>query len=401
MTHRTKPQIDRSSGREDTARRLVELAISGLPPMFDREKQLFCYRLKKTEWGLVKEGISRRYTIITLFGLHRLKESGGISPIETDSVLQGLLANLEWVDNIGDLGLLLWLCALMAPERLAEVNSLVGIEGALSRYRDAKQGQTMEVAWFLTGLCQWGLARPEKLAELRSLSFETYRMLMSNYGGHGIFGHVGTKRSVIGKFRGRIGSFADQVYPIGALTKFYRAYQEPAALRRALECANTLCEAQGPLGQWWWHYDSSNGRIIEGYPVFSVHQHAMGPMTLFELGEATGHDFTVSIYKGLQWINSRNELAFDMEDSSADVVWRCMLPSSLKRYWEAAFDLGTKYQEHQYPSRLKVLFECRPYELGWLLYAFAGRVEMGAAESTAASLATIADSNTSSSDWRI
>ncbi len=22
---------------------------------------------------------------------------------------------------------------------------------------------------------------------------------------------------------------------------------------------------------------------------------------------------------------------------------------------------------------LKVLFECRPYELGWLLYAFAGR----------------------------
>ena len=41
MTHRTKPQIDRSSGREDTARRLVELAVSGLPPMFDLQAAVF------------------------------------------------------------------------------------------------------------------------------------------------------------------------------------------------------------------------------------------------------------------------------------------------------------------------------------------------------------------------
>jgi hypothetical protein len=31
---------------------------------------------------------------------------------------------------------------------------------------------------------------------------------------------------------------------------------------------------------------------------------------------------------------------------------------------------GTPYQEKK---NLKVLFECRPYELGWLLYAFAAR----------------------------
>jgi hypothetical protein len=81
----------------------------------------------------------------------------------------------------------------------------------------------------------------------------------------------------------------------------------------ALDCALGICQARGPLGQWWWHYDSVRGRVADGCRVFSVHQHTMGPMTLFALGET-------------------------FED-------------------------------------LKVLFECRPYELGWLLYAFAGRAD--------------------------
>ena len=43
-----------------------------------------------------------------------------------------------------------------------------------------------------------------------------------------------------------------------------------------MRCAHGLCQAQGALGQWWWHYDSLRGRVFEGYPVFSVHQHGMG-----------------------------------------------------------------------------------------------------------------------------
>jgi hypothetical protein len=29
------------------------------------------------------------------------------------------------------------------------------------------------------------------------------------------------------------------------------------------------------------------------------------------------------------------------------------------------------------PAELRILHECRPYELGWLLYAFAGRESDG------------------------
>jgi len=359
-----------------TIDRFVALAVRGLVPMFDPQKQLFCYSLKKTEAGMVREGLSPRYTMMTLMGLHRLEEAGGTSPIAIQPVLQGLLKNLDWLEDIGDLGVLLWTCALLAPERLAELEGRIALETALTRYRRAQRGVTMELAWFLTGLSNWALACPEKQPRLRALAFQTFALLKKNRGEQGFFGHLARGGSVMGMTRGRIGSFADQVYPIYAMTRFSQAYQEDSALQMALQTGRGLCEAQGSLGQWWWHYDSLTGRVLEGYPVFSVHQHAMGPMTLFALGEAAQVDFTPWIERGLQWINSENELGFNMEDGAAQVIWRCQYRSAsqIKTYLKAALNLGDAAKPYEAKKDLKVLFECRPYELGWLLYAFASRL---------------------------
>ena len=144
---------------------------------------------------------------------------------------------------------------------------------------------------------------------------------------------------------------------------------------RALKCATCICEEQGPKGQWWWHYDSVGGRVVDGYPVFSVHQHAMGPMTLFGLGEVVNQNFDKWIYKGLRWIKSNNELRYDMESASTGVIWRCIFRSrrSGSRYVKAAFGRYSNTVQHENAGDLSIVYECRPYELGWLLYAFAGR----------------------------
>ena len=352
---------------------LVAAAAAGVVQMFDRDRQLFCYRLKKTDRGLVQEGLSGRYTVITLLGLHQLEQAGFASPIDTKPVLKALLADPDWVDNIGDLGLLLWLCALATPEKLAELDSRLCVTSALRRYRDARKGLTMELAWFLSGLCHWALAQPAKLADLRTLAFETYGMLQSNRGSSGLFGHAG-KGSTAGWIRGRIGSLADQLYPVYAMTKLSEAYGDDGAAKGALECARVLCATQGSLGQWWWHYDASSGRVVQGYPVFSVHQHGMVPMTLLALGDALQVDFSPWIYKGLRWIHSENELGFDMEDVSANVIWRSIYQPTLKKLWNAALNAGIGREENRSGNDLRILFECRPYELGWLLYAFAGRI---------------------------
>ena len=210
-THTKTPGATPSEDQLSTVQRLLDLATRGLVPMFDERTHLFCHKLNHESGSLVREGQSPRYTVITLMGLHRLEQNGGRSPIAIEPALQALLTNTAWVDNAGDLGLLVWLCAQLAPERLDALDARLGVKNALQQYPDAQKGQTMELAWLLTGLCYWGLARPEKLAEMRGLAFEIYGRLKSNQGKHGIFGHASRKGSLAGRTRGWIGSFADQV----------------------------------------------------------------------------------------------------------------------------------------------------------------------------------------------
>lgn len=349
-----------------TAQGLVELAVRGLPQMFDHRAGMFCYKLKKTSGGLVQEGLSPRYTAMTLMGLHRLEQSAAPSHFDVQPVTERLLSNLDWVDNLGDLGLMLWLVARVAPERLGELERRLQIATALTRFTDAREGVTMHLAWFLTGLSYCALASGDP-GKMRGVARETYDVLIQSQGKHGYFAHQAPHRSLKGSVRGWIGSFADQVYPVYGMAKFFQAFGEDSALRHARECALAICQAQGPLGQWWWHYDSRSGCVFEEYPVFSVHQHGMGPMTLLALGRASGENFDPWIYKGLDWINQRNELAVNMEDASANVIWRCIGQTKLRRFTGAL--LGAR--QNSRPDGLSVLFECRPYELGWLLYGLA------------------------------
>lgn len=365
----SQAQDVRSHEMQATVRQLVERAVRGLPQMFNPRAGMFCYKLKKTASGLVQEGISARYTAMTLMGLHRLERSGASSPLNLKPILDSLLANTEWAANIGDLGLLLWLSAEVAPHRLDEIERRFSMSTALTDFADAREGITMHLAWFLTGLSYCALVSGNQ-EKTREVACKTFNRLIENQGQFGYFGHLATNHSLKGRLRGRIGSFADQVYPIYGMTQFWRAYGDNSALQRARQCAAALCEAQGPLGQWWWHYDCSNGQVAERYPVFSVHQHGMGPMVLSALGDAVQSDFSPWIYKGLQWIVD-NELNINMQDDNAHVVWRCIERDRTRRYWNAVVNLATRQEDREAREGLHTLFECRPYELGWLLYAFA------------------------------
>ena len=189
----------------------------------------------------------------------------------------------------------------------------------------------MHLAWFLTGSYTYAQAAG-KTKKLEDLAKQTFDLLLQNQGKNGYFSHLAYTRSLQAGVRGWMGSFADQVYPIYGMTQFYNAFGDSKALEPARLCAMAICEAQGSLGQWWGgHYDARNGTVFEKYPVFSVHQHGMAPMTLLPLGKALGESFDQWIYKGLEWIDRRNELSVNMEDSSADVIWRCIRQSRLHR----------------------------------------------------------------------
>lgn len=352
--------------------RLTDLAARGLVSMFNADTQIFCHALRKTDDGLRQEGISRRYTMMSLMGLQRLEASGTTSPIPVRPAFEKLIANLDWVDNVGDLGVLIWMCAQLAPERLEEVESKLDLATALTRFLDARERRTVELSWLLTGLSYAKLLAPQKADDHKELAGTVYQLLLKNRSGQSVFGFHSSDKTSGGLNRSRIGCFADQVYPIYAFTRYAQAFGEKDALEQASHCARHICDAQGSLGQWWWHYDSWTGKVIGAYPVFSVHQHAMAPMVLFALGEATQTDYSPWIYKGLRWIGE-NELHVNMEDASANVVWRCIAPGKIARLWRVAKNLIARSEDRESRSGLRVLYECRPYELGWMLYAFANQ----------------------------
>jgi len=364
--------LTHESEREVMLKRIIDLAVKGLANMFDEEKRLFCYRMRQTSDGIVREGVSRRYTIISLIGLHRYEAQGGQSPIDIQATLAVLLEDTEQIDNIGDLGLLLWLCALVSPKQLNKIFHNLDIKRSLEKYSDGRQGKTTELAWFLAGLSHSALASNQKANGQEDLSMQAFSMLKRNFGAKGIFGHM-NKSSLAGILRGRIGCFADQVYPIYALSMFAKAYENKEALKIANECAEAICRLQGDLGQWWWHYDSLTGKVIGRCPVYSVHQDGMAPMALFALSEVSGLNFDTHIYKGLKWITGNNELGFDLIDTSQNVIWRSIYSKRYKMYYDEMLTLTGLTGNKRKHNDLRILFECRPYQLGWLLYAFADK----------------------------
>jgi len=302
---------------------------------------------------------------MTLLGLLRARSAGLQPPIDIEATVDRLLHDTAWIDNVGDLGLLLWLCAATSHEHLNQFHKMFDLSGALKRFPDARFRLTMELSWFLTGLAH--ASKMGDAADLQSIAHETYCLVRANQGQHGLFGHMAKWHSMAGVVRGRVGSFADQVYPIFAMAHSARVFGHREARESALRCASAICRLQGSLGQWWWHYDSVTGQVVEQYPVYSVHQHGMAPMALLAVQETCAADFNTHIQNGLQWISGANELGQDLQDADAGIAWRCIQPPKANPYVA-----GLRVLMRKGPSRdtLHILYECRPYELGWLLYAF-------------------------------
>jgi hypothetical protein len=359
--------------RKQSTSELCDMAAAGLVEMLDPEKLIFCEVYNRTDKGMRRERLSRRYTMMTLLGLHRYEESGRRSPVAIAPVLDALLHDMSWISGAGDVGLLLWTCAELAPERIPDVFRKAKAQEALQRFSDGSLGRTMEVAWYLTGMASCYLAGHGDLPGVAEQVAAARRILESNCGTSGVYGHTSRSGSLTQRIRGRFGSFADQVYPTIAFARLSHVLQDEKARGMALRTAEKMCELQASFGEWCWQYDSVSGRVVSRYGVYSVHQSAMAPMMLFSAGEATGRDFSESIYRGFAWISGNNELSFDFIEPSLRLVWRCIYLQPMNSYADAALRYIRLRNSTADARKLKIRYECRPYELGWLLYAFAGR----------------------------
>ena len=346
------------------------LAIQALRRMYLPEQGLFAFRFRRDASGYRLEGVSRRYTAIVLIALAGEPEeisSEILAGQNIQDVCSRLLLSIRQSSDVGEVALTLWAArAMHHPDAWMALDRLKSLAPSERPY------PTVELSWALTALV---VAGEDMVVE--SLADQLAERLLATFQKDSdLFPHWPTG-SAPSSLRAHVTCFADLVYPIYALVSYYRATYNTDALHVARCCAQRMCELQGAQGQWWWHYDVRTGRVVERFPIYAVHQDAMGPMALFALQEVSGEDYTPAIVRSLQWLVDPPEIPGSLIDTQAGVIWRKIArhePGKLARSLQAgASRLHPALRVPGLDVALRpghIDYECRPYHLGWILYAW-------------------------------
>jgi hypothetical protein len=358
---------DRDSSSASTVTRLIDIAPQVLRRSYiDGE---FVFTLRGTQgqdgaWQVRPEGTSLRYSAITTLGLLRHPEAlqrtvlGGET---AQDLITRLAKGLPEVSNIGDAALVCWAAAEAEHEAL---------DLALLRLAELQARRApvfvVEAAWVVSAL----VAARQRADVEEPLARARARLLAAR--GPRLYPHV--FKGEVSWYRAHVGSFAAQVYPIQALARLHRSADDQQALATANDIAESICALQGKEGQWWWHYDARTGGVVEGYPVYTVHQHAMGPMALLDLADAGGDDHFDAICRGLRWLKNPPGAAetFILEDPP--ITWRKVARNDPRKLVRGVRATSTRIVPGMRFGLLDRVFapsvvdhECRPYEFGWLL----------------------------------
>ena len=354
---------------------LCDLAVDGLAEMYQRDLH-FPHTMRSVEnfngSGTRPEGDNLRYTINVAQGLAWTPETVQRQVLDGHSAIDLALSCIARAARSGEPGAVALAAWAAAETANVFAGELFGMLETLLAAPDPVE--TVPCAWALSA----ALAG-RRLGDTERVQWLAARRLLDAQAPSGLFPHT-VPNDHAGWERAHVGSFADQIYPIQAFARLGYADRNPAAMAAAEACAARIVALQGKEGQWWWHYDTRTGQVVEGYPVYSVHQHAMAPMGLLDLQEAGGTDYRAALIKGLGWLEQRPESRKPVISPSDCMIWRKIgrqEPAKLVRKLSA---LTTALVPGWRLPGLDLLFptgkidrECRPYEFGWLLYGWRSR----------------------------
>jgi hypothetical protein len=350
--------------------KLMRLAIDGLSPLYDSQRRLFAYQIRDGQRVPMSMEFTLTYTAITALGLLKAQHNNlEIFDIDVDGMLLALLEHAKDRGWSGDIGLYLW---LDAHHEGAHRQALIRLIRQLIEADSLGRITTMELSWLLIGLCYTHQKFPQE--ETTHLCRVVFEAIAKRVYTSALFPHT-----MMSGIRSQIGNFADQIYTVYALATFHASFDNRQALDGSRQCARRLIALQGAQGQWWWHYHAKRGVVVARYPVFAVHQHAMAPMGLLKLAAvAKNEDFSAAIERSLSWLlPTHNELQYAMIDWQQNVIWRDIeraRPADYARYLSmglAEVGITKPIDALERIAFFKLNREMRPYELGWLLYAFA------------------------------
>ena len=347
----------------------VAHCLRGLESMHIKSEGVFSASYRMVGSGMVNvrnRASEYKFTMNTLMGLHRAKATGSRVFLSIESVYRNLAERVgEQTGLAENVAATVWTgrsIGVEVPEKAASL-----FDWILNRTDNYSDLSAQGLAWTMAACVACGAKYREKALALLRYVTERYIHPRS-----GLVQHSPTG------FRKNWASFAASCYMAYALLLLARETGNQEARRTGLRVARALVRLQGPQGQWAWFYHIPGGRVGDYYPIYSVHQHAMAPFFLLEALDQGYCEFEEPLVKGFRWVLGQNELKLSMVDRTHHVIWRSVGRrepfGKLARFVRAVHVAHSGLNSGpESPDALDVNRECRSYELGWALWAFAGR----------------------------
>lgn len=353
---------------------LVPVALHGLAQMQDARSGLFSHKASLGAEGKVtNQGVNPLYTGACIIGLLSRQE-GHVEPYASRArqALDALLARSHERDP-AVLGTLLWGCVLAGRADASRVAATI------VEVTEPSRSSSMQLGLAVSGLARWMRAGDESDSRIatsaRDLARELQRRFVSK--AH-VFAATGRRRGLDPGVH-RLTSFASQVYPVQGLCELALA-TDTAPPSEVAQVCNYLMESQGERGQWWWFYSTRARKVIEGYPVYSVHQDAMAFLAMLPAIQLLVGDYRPALIRGLRWVTGDNELGESLVDPTHGLIYRAIQRRGAdadgfagwsQRQRAAVYLAAVANRRLRAPRNVEVLRECRSYHLGWLLLAAA------------------------------
>lgn len=359
---------------------LARVALAVLPQMVDRATGLFARKTLVSDAGeYLNSEPSLLYSATTLVGILAADRSGQARSLsETVSgCLDALHRQGMESRDAAMLAALVWASTLADDQRLER--ALDRLDSVL----DPGTASSMQLGLALTAVSSAAGRLPDPRGRLPRRAAHLARELCNRFDSSGdVFAAQAKRRRPRDVAMSRMTSFASQVYPIHGLSEATRLLGSRPPKEIALVC-NRLCEAQGPLGQWWWFYNLKRHAVVEPYPVYSVHQDAMAFMALAAAQRIGEGRYGEHLARGLEWVYGRNELQTPLVTETPPFIFRAIQRSGGAADSLAGWSRRQRYRAVRrswipYPANcgsssrdLEILRECRSYHLGWILYVAA------------------------------
>lgn len=278
------------------------------------------------------------------------------------------------VENPGDLGLLL---ALLSEGDAADSDARRVLRRLIAPTSEATcfdRLEVQDVAWLLWG-CVSAFRRG--LMEAEPLAHRLFQVMHTRYRKPG----EALPRHDRSRTRGGIVSFGASVYYANAVYRYGCAFGSSVAMDAFREAATALLGCQQAGGEWPWLLSALDGRPLDIYPVFSVHQHSMAMLVLYPAAAEGFPDIERAIERSTSWVSGSNQLGVPMLRNDPFFVYRSIERKVLwpraDRYVRARRLLATRQDAYLAPNnRVTINVESRSYELGWALYFLADRATL-------------------------